>query len=354
MTRIIAFFLAQLLVANALTEEEFTRLEPSEKIEILRGRPDRLIDDTKALLSLYSSALYDESSDVRLAAAQASVLLMVGVQSAPVSAIPAFHPEDTVVFQHRLASLINDENPAVRMAASQALAYSSSPNKEIEDLLMNAVEAEAVDEVKISTLTAMSAAGYESFEISDLALEIFKSTQDSLVQHQSWELLGFLQDDRLLSKLIIIAKGNNSSLSKGALLAIAGYGENADEIKPHLLEIINSSDLDTEIINLAEATYDFIAMGKKPGPSMQAISTRSLWPVDLPDQSDRSIVSEGHTEIAEVIEEGTAAEPNGEESSEVVVAEPIEEPVEQSSDWWLWLIVAVVGVGGVLVLRLKK
>jgi len=35
-----------------------------------------------------------------------------------------------------------------------------------------------------------------------------------------------------------------------------------------------------------------------------------------------------------------------EEPVEVVVAEPIEEDVEQSSNWWLWLIGALVVVGG--------
>ena len=41
----------------------------------------------------------------------------------------------------------------------------------------------------------------------------------------------------------------------------------------------------------------------------------------------------------EVIEEATAPEPNIEEKpAEVVAAEPIKEDVEQSSNWWLWLI----------------
>lgn len=56
-----------------------------------------------------------------------------------------------------------------------------------------------------------------------------------------------------------------------------------------------------------------------------------------------------------VIEEVTAPEPAiEEEPAEVVVAEPIEEDVEQSSDWWLWLIGVVVVVGVVsLAIRRK-
>lgn len=60
-------------------------------------------------------------------------------------------------------------------------------------------------------------------------------------------------------------------------------------------------------------------------------------------------------EVAEVIEEVTEPEPAIEESEEVVIAEPIEEDIEQPSNWWLWLIGAVVVVGGIgLVLRRKS
>lgn len=58
--------------------------------------------------------------------------------------------------------------------------------------------------------------------------------------------------------------------------------------------------------------------------------------------------------MLEVIEEVTAPKPAIEEPAEVVVAEPVEEGVEQSSNWWLWLIGVVVVIGGILVLRPKK
>jgi len=42
------------------------------------------------------------------------------------------------------------------------------------------------------------------------------------------------------------------------------------------------------------------------------------------------------------------------ESAEVVVTEPIKEDLEQSSNWWLWLIGLLIVVGGVLVFRRKN
>lgn len=59
-------------------------------------------------------------------------------------------------------------------------------------------------------------------------------------------------------------------------------------------------------------------------------------------------------EVAEVIEEVAAPESAIEEPAEVVVAEPIEEDVEQSSNWWLWLVGVVVVVGGVLAVSRKS
>ena len=63
----------------------------------------------------------------------------------------------------------------------------------------------------------------------------------------------------------------------------------------------------------------------------------------------------------ETVEEITSPEPVIEETVEVTVAEPVEEGVEQSSNWptwlenwWLWLVGAVVVIGGILKVRHKK
>lgn len=74
-----------------------------------------------------------------------------------------------------------------------------------------------------------------------------------------------------------------------------------------------------------------------------------------------SLAPLGVEEVAEVIEEVTAPEPATKELAELVVTEPIQEDVEQSPNWpawladrWLWLIGAVVFVGGILILRPRK
>lgn len=59
-------------------------------------------------------------------------------------------------------------------------------------------------------------------------------------------------------------------------------------------------------------------------------------------------------EVSEVIEETTAPEPAiQKEPAEVIVTEPVEEEVEQSSNWWPWFIgiLVIVGVLGLVVRR---
>ena len=77
-------------------------------------------------------------------------------------------------------------------------------------------------------------------------------------------------------------------------------------------------------------------------------SLGGVWPEDT--INEEPVVEE----VPEVIEEITAPEPAIEEPAEVIVAEPVEEDVEQSSNWLLWLIGALVVVGGVFLLRPRK
>lgn len=59
-------------------------------------------------------------------------------------------------------------------------------------------------------------------------------------------------------------------------------------------------------------------------------------------------------QVIEVIDEVAAPEPAMERNNEVVSLEPSEEPVEKPSNWWLWLIGAVVVVGGLAVVFRRK
>lgn len=60
------------------------------------------------------------------------------------------------------------------------------------------------------------------------------------------------------------------------------------------------------------------------------------------------------SQIEEDAQESTAPEPAIEEPAEVATSELSSEPIEQSSNWWLWLIGALVVVGGLVVVVRRK
>ena len=69
------------------------------------------------------------------------------------------------------------------------------------------------------------------------------------------------------------------------------------------------------------------------------------------EQIQKSTKTSAVNPAPSVAPEVAAPEPTIEETSEVLIAA---EPTEESSNWWLWLIGAVVVVGGILVIRSKK
>lgn len=55
-----------------------------------------------------------------------------------------------------------------------------------------------------------------------------------------------------------------------------------------------------------------------------------------------------------VIDEGSASEPGSQEPDEVAVTEQTEELIKRTSYWWLWLVGAVIVVGGIRLAIRKK
>lgn len=59
-------------------------------------------------------------------------------------------------------------------------------------------------------------------------------------------------------------------------------------------------------------------------------------------------------EVETVAQESTAPEPAIEEIPKVVIVETSEDPAEQPSQWWLWLIGALVVLGGLVIVARRK
>jgi hypothetical protein len=94
--------------APAITLESYNKLATAEKIKVLQGEPERVLNDTTKLLSLYTTALRDPSPELQKAAAQASAFLVMGLQSAKQAGrMPAFPEYESAAFQRALVDLLD-------------------------------------------------------------------------------------------------------------------------------------------------------------------------------------------------------------------------------------------------------
>ena len=123
----------------------------------------------------------------------------------------------------------------------------------------------------------------------------------------------------------------------------------ASELEKLILTIVNSPHADEALAiypNIEEYIGSIVERVRKD-------QSRKVPPIGYGLVIDQigSVPSEPLSEIAEAIEEAAAIK----KTAEVVITEPIEEAIEPSSNWWLWLIGAVVVVGSsILVFRSKK
>ena len=124
-------------------------------------------------------------------------------------------------------------------------------------------------------------------------------------------------------------------VNRTALKSLKELGASAVDVLPRLEKLLEMrlADGDADFREIEALEYAIFSVSKGLRKEAETASLSSI----------------------ESIEEITTPEPAiEEEPAEVVVAEAIEEDVEQSSNWLLWLIGAVVVVGGIFVLRSRK
>lgn len=137
-----------------------------------------------------------------------------------------------------------------------------------------------------------------------------------------------------------------------AILGLIEFGPNASYLVPDLERKLRQIGEMQGSSNEKENYLSYVPRTDKTGVLKDLLEKAiiELTPVSTETGSD-------FVEPVEQQIETTApqtVEPTIEESAEVVVAEPIKEDVERSSNRWLWLIGVVVLVGGIVLLRSKK
>jgi hypothetical protein len=265
----------------AMSIEEYAAKAVDEKVKVLRGKPERSLDDPRQLLRLYTISLRDPSPEVREAAAQSAAFLAMGLESAQANGkAPTFSTADSAAFQQALVSLLNQDNASIRASAASALAYSASPNATIENLLLDRVEAEPVPEIKASIVEAMAQAGYKSPRFVREATALIQPGADSKVIYSASKALAHLRPESALDTLIALASKVSPS-QQHALQALAAYGQAAARAIPMLESLVNDQAMPEDIRNLARITLKAIKSGKPKASNLEPLSVVNPWPVDL-------------------------------------------------------------------------
>lgn len=131
------------------------------------------------------------------------------------------------------------------------------------------------------------------------------------------------------------ALSGNEQLTAGAFKMMLKHGsEKSIPIMRQALQLIERDNLRQRL----EQQY------------LQPLMTEHPGAIDEPIAENPAIAPE----VEEGAQEPTASEPAPEKPLEVKTPEPSEEPAEEPPQWWLWLIGAVVIVGGIGLIARRK
>jgi hypothetical protein len=137
-----------------------------------------------------------------------------------------------------------------------------------------------------------------------------------------------------------------------AILGLIEFGPNASYLIPDLERKLRQIDQVQGSASEQGNYLSYIPRADKAGNLKNLLEKAIIELTPVSTVTDGNFVAHVEQQVETITPQ--TSEATMQEPAKAVVAEPIEEDVEQSSNWWLWLIGAVVVVGGTLVLRPKK
>jgi len=134
----------------------------------------------------------------------------------------------------------------------------------------------------------------------------------------------------------------------------ASTGDNYPQVSFNIDETYSAEKPAKLLFEFSWAIRNESALARsKKAPTLQNINYDM--PKILADLQHTDVLEESAEPVVEAVEEAVLPEPATEEPAEVVVTEPVEKDVEQSSNWWLWLIGLLAVFAGVgLAVRRKN
>ena len=340
--------------ATALTIDEYIALPADEKIQVLKGKPDKVLDDLSKLLELHTISLSDESPKVQWAGAISSYFLVQGLQhdkARSVPLLPEFTHEDSAAFQEALVAVLEHDDPAVRFGAAAALAYSTPPNPRIEAILLERIESEDKEEGKVEfkndIIRVTAEVGYNSERFVALTLELMHSED---FYRDAADVLILLTPEVALDTLIELVQSKEAPARWRAVKVLAAYGSRAMRAKPVLERLIEDQTLRSEtredIHKLAARTLEAITSDKPeagPGITLEVMKLVQLWPLVLPgvETEEAHELNVSTTESDEPNKLPSRIASKQEQSKEVpgivVTGDRSDSPEELREHTWIWL-----------------
>lgn len=338
----LSFFLS--LSLHGVSIDELESMTSEEKLSFFLQKEGRELDHQDDFIPALLIGLRDRDVEVQRVAASMVGLLIPMLQGMKANGeyIP-FDLSGMPELQATLVENLSNADSGIRTASVKALAYSQAPSSEIESSLIQSFQNENEPRVKAKILKSLVDSGYESESLERTLIEAMRSSDPQVISSAA-KGIEVLTPDGGLEVVVEHLSIDNIRYLHTIIWAIAAYGDAAKPYLPALNQILDNPRIGGTIVSDLEGAVRLIN-----NPSSKQVKKGNK-PVNLYVYQEPAV-----EEVAEVIAEITAPEAAiEEEPANVVVAKPVEEDIEPSSNWWLWLIGAVVVVGGVIVLRSRK
>ena len=333
---------------NAVSVDELKAMSSEEKLSFFHQEKGEELDHHDDFIPALLVGLRDEDVKVQRTAASSigRVIPMLQGMKANGTEIP-FDLSSIPDLQDALFENLSNADASVRTASVKALVYSESPNRKIESSLIKSFENETEPRVKAHILQSLVSAGYDSDSLKETLLDAMEDNNPQVVSSAA-KGIAELTPDGGLEVVVKHLSLDNFEYLRPIVGAIAAYGDSAKPYLPELNQMLENPSIGGTIIGDLERAITSI---KNPStlPARKSNKPVNLYVpvVEIPSVSHA-------LELAEVVEEVIQPELAIGKHSEVAMPKPSREAPEQSSNWWLWLVGAVVGFGGLIVLVRRR
>tara|TARA_B100001093_G_C26817473_1_gene1010402 strand:+ start:742 stop:1812 length:1071 start_codon:yes stop_codon:yes gene_type:complete len=341
-------FLSSLLLGSEL--EAYQNMDTAKRVDFFKQSKFRKLSKPNNFFNVFMMGLSDEDPSVRKYAGMSLSFVISGLQNSSLRGQEIPWDLSIIVpdLQNSIISNIQTSDDELKGALILSLAYSDSPNKKIEDVLLDVFTKEKNGELRGTILKTLAFVGYESDQFKSILVESLESENRDLL-YGALKAVAIVRPDDALSKLLDLLTKKNV-VKDNVVQAIAAYGQKAQPYLQQLEQLMNDPRIGG---TLPGKTRKAIEQIKKPEKFLEEIP-QSIQLTSL-------INNQSEAKSFQVEPKILSVEPKSEviKKEEPVLVEKVEQPElpqekEKKSPLTLYLIGIVALVGIYLATRKKK